>query len=102
MMKKNCHCAKPLAVEVPPHSPNPPRLPIRIRFLLKAIRGYQYAISPLLGECCRFYPSCSHYAQEAIQEYGIVRGLYLTLKRLLKCHPFHKGGFDPVPTKHNR
>lgn len=66
-------------------------------FFLALIRGYQIAISPLLGDHCRFYPSCSHYAYQAIGKYGIFRGGYLALLRLLKCHPFHPGGVDPVP-----
>jgi putative membrane protein insertion efficiency factor len=71
-----------------------------MRFLaLAAIRFYQYFISPLLGNRCRFYPSCSHYALEAITLHGVAKGLYLTFKRLLKCHPFHEGGLDPVPEK---
>lgn len=61
------------------------------------LRFYQIIFSPMLGNRCRFYPSCSHYAQEALQNHGVVRGFVLTLKRLLSCHPFHPGGFDPVP-----
>ncbi|MGB5985277.1 MAG: membrane protein insertion efficiency factor YidD [Desulfobacterales bacterium] len=69
-----------------------------IKFLvLGLVRGYQWFISPILGPSCRFYPSCSHYAHEAIGRHGIRHGLWLTLKRLFKCHPFHPGGFDPVP-----
>jgi uncharacterized protein len=60
------------------------------------IRFYQYFISPLLPPRCRFYPSCSQYALEAIECHGLPRGLYLALRRLLRCHPFHPGGFDPV------
>lgn len=61
------------------------------------IRGYQLAISPLLGPRCRFYPSCSHYALEAIETHGAVRGTWLTCTRIARCHPWHEGGFDPVP-----
>lgn len=69
-----------------------------MQFLLSLlIKFYQYFISPLLGKSCRFYPSCSHYALEAIQFHGAGYGTYLTVKRLLKCHPFHQGGLDPVP-----
>ena len=69
-----------------------------MRFVLKyLIRGYQLAISPLLGPRCRFYPSCSHYAIEAIETHGALRGVWLTLKRISRCHPWHEGGFDPVP-----
>lgn len=63
------------------------------------IKAYKYLISPLLGPRCRFYPSCSSYGLEAIQIHGAAKGSYLTLRRLLKCHPFHEGGFDPVPKK---
>lgn len=66
-------------------------------FSLALIRGYQIVISPLLGDHCRFYPSCSHYAYQAIRKYGIFKGGYLAVLRLLKCHPFHPGGIDPVP-----
>jgi putative membrane protein insertion efficiency factor len=61
------------------------------------IRAYQLAISPLLGPRCRFYPSCSQYALEAVMRYGALRGSWLALRRLLRCHPFHPGGYDPVP-----
>jgi hypothetical protein len=65
--------------------------------LLLLLRGYQYAISPLLGPHCRFYPSCSHYACEAVHRHGALKGSWLTLRRLGRCHPYHPGGFDPVP-----
>jgi len=65
--------------------------------LTRMIRLYQYLLSPLLGNNCRFYPSCSCYAQQAINDHGTLRGGYLSLRRVLKCHPFHSGGFDPVP-----
>jgi putative membrane protein insertion efficiency factor len=61
------------------------------------LRVYRYAVSPLLGNNCRFYPSCSEYAREAVQKYGALKGGWLTLKRLARCHPFHPGGVDPVP-----
>lgn len=67
--------------------------------LIAAIKFYKYFISPLLGNHCRFYPSCSTYAVEALQRHGFVAGSCLTLKRLLKCHPLHAGGIDPVPEK---
>ncbi|MFH1152547.1 MAG: membrane protein insertion efficiency factor YidD [Pseudomonadota bacterium] len=67
------------------------------RILLIFIKAYQYVISPLLGPACRFYPSCSHYAFEAVSTYGSLKGSYLAVKRVLKCHPFHPGGYDPVP-----
>lgn len=65
--------------------------------LIKAIRAYRYAISPLLGHNCRFYPSCSEYALTAIARYGVAKGLWLGARRLLRCHPWHDGGYDPVP-----
>ncbi|MDY6919800.1 MAG: membrane protein insertion efficiency factor YidD [Pseudomonadota bacterium] len=58
---------------------------------------YRWGISPLLPPHCRFHPTCSCYAQEAIQHYGFARGSLLTLRRLAKCHPWHPGGYDPVP-----
>lgn len=67
--------------------------------LIATVRFYQYFISPLLGSNCRFYPSCSNYSLEALHRFGAAVGVYLTFKRLLKCHPFHQGGVDPVPEK---
>lgn len=61
------------------------------------IRAYQLFISPHLGQCCRFYPTCSDYARQAIERHGALRGLSLTTKRILRCQPLHEGGFDPVP-----
>ncbi|MCB1666889.1 MAG: membrane protein insertion efficiency factor YidD [Porticoccaceae bacterium] len=66
-------------------------------FFLLLIKGYQYLLSPLLGNNCRFYPSCSDYSREAIERYGLVKGGYLSLRRIVKCHPYHEGGYDPVP-----
>ena len=57
---------------------------------------YRVTLSPLFGPCCRFVPSCSAYAAEAVHRYGVVRGSWMTLRRLLRCHPFHPGGWDPV------
>ncbi|MFB5197358.1 membrane protein insertion efficiency factor YidD [Neobacillus sp. KR4-4] len=68
-------------------------------FFLAIIRFYQVAISPLKPPTCRFYPTCSHYGVEAIQRFGALKGGWLTLKRISKCHPFHPGGLDPVPEK---
>ena len=71
-----------------------------MRHLLRIlIRAYQLALSPWLGARCRFYPSCSQYALEALTRYGSRRGSWLALRRLARCHPFHPGGFDPVPTE---
>ncbi len=64
---------------------------------LALIRLYQITLSPLFGTRCRFHPTCSVYAQEAIAKYGVLRGIYLGTRRLLRCHPFHAGGIDPVP-----
>jgi putative membrane protein insertion efficiency factor len=61
------------------------------------IRGYQLAISPWLGRNCRFYPSCSQYTLEAIERHGALKGLWLGVRRVSRCHPFHPGGHDPVP-----
>ena len=66
------------------------------KILLFMIKIYQKGISPYLGRRCRFYPTCSEYSRQAITKYGAVKGTYLTVKRLLKCHPFHKGGYDPL------
>jgi uncharacterized protein len=61
------------------------------------IRLYQWTVSPLLGPACRFHPSCSQYALEAVLRFGVLRGSALAVKRLARCHPFDPGGFDPVP-----
>ncbi len=90
-------------------APDGPRLPFTVqrsrsflaelprRSLSILIRGYQLAISPALPRACRFSPTCSQYALEAIQRYGALRGAWLAARRLARCHPFHPGGFDPVP-----
>lgn len=67
------------------------------RFLLWLVRFYRTAISPLHQPCCRFIPTCSQYALEAIEKYGAIKGGYLALRRILRCNPFCKGGYDPVP-----
>jgi hypothetical protein len=67
------------------------------RAALAVIRLYQLTLSPFIGRQCRFHPTCSHYAAEAIANFGVLRGSWLALRRLLRCHPFHPGGFDPVP-----
>lgn len=65
--------------------------------LIIILRFYKKFVSPLLPNSCRFHPTCSVYAMEAIEKHGAFRGMVLAIKRILKCHPFHKGGFDPVP-----
>jgi putative membrane protein insertion efficiency factor len=66
------------------------------KLLLKLITFYRKGISPLTPPSCRFIPTCSEYAMQAIEKYGAVKGTFLAVKRLLKCHPFHKGGYDPL------
>jgi hypothetical protein len=65
--------------------------------LVLLVRGYQVTLSPLLPASCRYYPTCSHYAIEALEKHGALRGGWLALKRIARCHPFRPGGFDPVP-----
>jgi putative membrane protein insertion efficiency factor len=67
------------------------------RLLVLAIRFYQWTLSPLLGPACRFEPSCSHYAAEAIERHGAARGLWLAARRVGRCHPLGSSGYDPVP-----
>ncbi|MDQ0196910.1 membrane protein insertion efficiency factor YidD [Neobacillus ginsengisoli] len=71
------------------------------KVFISLIRFYQIVISPLKPPTCRFYPTCSHYGLEAVQRFGAIKGGWLTIKRILKCHPFHPGGIDPVPEKKN-
>ena len=61
------------------------------------IRGYQVALSPIMGSACRYTPSCSTYALEAVEKYGALKGSWMGARRILRCHPFRKGGYDPVP-----
>jgi hypothetical protein len=65
--------------------------------LVTAIRGYQLVVRPILGMHCRYFPSCSEYAREAIERHGAARGSWLAAKRVCRCHPYHPGGVDPVP-----
>ena len=67
------------------------------KLLLLLIKLYKKAISPLLGNNCRFYPSCSAYTYEAIEKFGVLKGIFLGMKRIMKCHPLHPGGYAPVP-----
>ncbi|MBP7369971.1 MAG: membrane protein insertion efficiency factor YidD [Arenimonas sp.] len=69
-------------------------------FSLQLLRGYKLFISPVLGQNCRFSPSCSSYSMQAIERFGFFKGSYLTIRRLLRCHPFNPGGYDPVPEHH--
>lgn len=65
--------------------------------LIALVRFYRAFISPMKRPCCRYIPTCSQYALEALEKYGALKGGYLALRRILRCHPFHKGGYDPVP-----
>lgn len=69
------------------------------KILISGIRFYQIAISPLFPASCRYYPTCSHYAVEAVERFGPLYGSYLAARRILRCHPFCKGGYDPVPER---
>jgi hypothetical protein len=68
--------------------------------LISCIKAYRLFISPLMANHCRFYPSCSQYAIEAINSHGVIKGSWFATRRLLRCHPFHPGGYDPVPCNH--
>lgn len=70
---------------------------VMLKVLLGLLACYRYCLSPLLGRNCRFAPTCSEYATEALQRYGAWRGAWLALRRLFRCHPWHPGGYDPVP-----
>ncbi len=67
------------------------------RLLIAMVKFYRRNISPLRPPCCRYIPTCSQYALEALEKYGALKGSWLALRRFLRCHPFHKGGYDPVP-----
>jgi putative membrane protein insertion efficiency factor len=67
------------------------------KLFIAIVRAYQYAISPMLGARCRFLPSCSEYAVEALRRHGALRGSWLAARRVARCHPWHPGGYDPVP-----
>ncbi|MGH3170995.1 MAG: membrane protein insertion efficiency factor YidD [Trebonia sp.] len=78
---------------------NEPRPTLAARVLLVPVIFYQRFVSPLLAPRCRFAPSCSQYAVEALRTHGAIRGLWLSARRLARCHPFHPGGYDPVPIR---
>lgn len=67
------------------------------KWTLYLVKFYQKYLSPILPKSCRFHPTCSQYTYEAIEKYGVSKGIYLGAKRILKCHPFHPGGYDPLP-----
>ena len=69
--------------------------------VMVAIRGYRWLISPVTAPTCRYYPTCSAYAEEAVQRFGVLRGSWLAVRRLGRCHPWHPGGYDPVPSDGN-
>lgn len=73
------------------------KMNIAQHFLIGLIRGYQYFLSPLVGNQCRFTPTCSQYAREAIEIHGAMKGTWYAVRRVLRCHPWHPGGHDPVP-----
>jgi uncharacterized protein len=95
------HTPAPDAARGPRQSPWTPRFIASLPFIL-LIRLYQLTLGPIMGGHCRFHPTCSAYAIEAYQTHGPVRGSLLTLRRLLRCHPFCRGGFDPVPPSRSR
>ena len=66
------------------------------RIVIALLKGYKLLVSPLLPSACRYYPTCSEYMMEAVQRYGAARGIWLGVRRLSRCHPFHQGGYDPV------
>lgn len=67
------------------------------RVLLALVAAYRYLLSPMLGRSCRFFPTCSEYAMEALERHGALRGTWLAVRRVARCHPWHPGGYDPVP-----
>jgi uncharacterized protein len=86
-----------------PNTPTPERRLSLLAVVARApIHVYRYTLSPLLGPRCRFYPSCSAYALEAIESHGALRGLWLAITRIGRCHPWHPGGYDPVPARADR
>ena len=72
---------------------------ILTKILIKFIKAYKFLLSPLIGDSCRYFPTCSDYSIEALKEFGLIKGSYKSVKRILSCHPWNKGGFDPVKKK---
>lgn len=70
--------------------------------LILLLKGYRFAISPMYGQVCRYHPTCSAYALEAVQEHGAIKGSWLSLRRIGRCHPWAAGGYDPVPSRHDK
>tara|TARA_B100000902_G_scaffold384551_1_gene424855 strand:+ start:516 stop:755 length:240 start_codon:yes stop_codon:yes gene_type:complete len=66
------------------------------QIIIKFIKGYKFLISPLLGDTCKYLPTCSEYSIEALKQFGLIKGVFMSIKRILSCHPWGKGGFDPV------
>ena len=85
--------AEYLSVSNPERKPAASLLAYPLIFLIYL---YRYTLSPIMGNQCRFYPTCSHYAEDALRKHGALRGSWYAVRRLLKCHPWHEGGFDPV------
>ena len=78
------------------------KISILVYPFLLLIQIYRHTLSPFIGNQCRYYPSCSHYAEDALREHGVIDGLILAVRRIFRCHPWHDGGYDPVPEKIER